>query len=255
VLLGSAAVFGLRAVPADDPPVAKRAPPAGAVPIGTGQLRHTGWHARVFFAGGRDTLLVVTEGVTVRWWDLLTGKKLHEITLQGNHHDAAFAPDADLLAVAGTHQPGGTDGKAEHVLWLIDAAARKVVRTVGLASRVGGNHQKVRVRADGKRVFIEYEGDVQVIDGKTGDELIRHKGRVNAGALAASRDGKLVAFGRYDVFLWRWETGEEPKKCTAVGRAGARWPVRAGGGPARAPEGAEDSCSAPATLPLPRPAL
>jgi WD40 repeat protein len=69
-------------------------------------------------------------------------------------------------------------------------------------------------------VFVEFEGDVQVIDGKTGDELLRHKGSVNAGALAASRDGKLVAFGRYDVFSWRWETGEEPKKLTAVGRAG-----------------------------------
>jgi WD40 repeat protein len=158
--------------------------------------------------------------VIVRWWDLQTGKKLHEITLQGNYHDAAFAPGADLLAVAGTHQPGGQDGKAEHVLWLIDAAARKVVRTVGLPSRVGGNSQKVWVSADGKRVFVEFEGDVQVIDGKTGDELLRHKGRINAGALAASRDGKLVVFGRYDVFSWRWETGEEPKKLTTIGRVG-----------------------------------
>src|SRR2546422_430649 len=82
-------------------------------------------------------------------------------------------------AVAGIHQPDGENGKSEHVLWLIDAAARKLVRTVGLPSRIGGNNQKVRVSADGTRVFVEYEGDVQVIDGKTGDELIRHKGRIN----------------------------------------------------------------------------
>jgi WD40 repeat protein len=158
--------------------------------------------------------------VVVRWWDVETGKRLHEITLKGGHHDAAFAPDAGLLAVAGTQQPDGENGKFEHALWLIDAAARKLVRTVGLPSQTGGNRQKVRISADGKRVFVEYEGDVQVIDGKTGDELLRHKGRINAGALAASRDGKLVVFGRYDVFLWRWETGEEPRKFTAVGYAG-----------------------------------
>ncbi|MFO0845241.1 MAG: WD40 repeat domain-containing protein [Gemmataceae bacterium] len=158
--------------------------------------------------------------MAVRWWDLETGKKLHEITLQGNHHDAAFAPAADLLAIAGSHQPGGENGQPEHVLWLIDAVARKLVRTVGLPTRIGGNSQKVRVSDDGKRVFVEFEGDVLVIDGKTGDELLRHKGRINAGALAASRDGKLVAFGRYDVFSWRWETGDEPQKLTAVGGSG-----------------------------------
>jgi WD40 repeat protein len=227
VLLAAGAVRGLRAGPADAPPVSKPAPsapepppPAGATPIGTGQFRHTGWHSRVFFTDGGNTLLVVGEGVVVRWWDVQTGKKLHDITLEGGHQDAAFAPAADLLAVAGSHQPGGEDGKSEHVLWLIDAAARKLVRTVTLPSRVGGNHQKVRVGADGKRVFVENEGNVQVIDGKTGDELLRQTGAAGGGALAVSRDGKLVAFGRYDVFLWRWETGEEPKKFTTVGNFG-----------------------------------
>jgi WD40 repeat protein len=220
VLLAAGAVLGLRAGPADDPPAPKPPPAADAVRIGSSQFRHTGWHSRAFLTNGGNTLLVVGEGVVVRWWDVQTGKNLHEITLKGSHHDAAFAPGADLLAVAGIHQPDGENGKSEHVLWLIDAAARKLVRAVGLPSRIGGNNQKVRVSADGKRVFIEFEGDVQVIDGKTGDELIRHKGRINAGALAASRDGTLVAFGRYDVFLWRWETGEEPKKFTAVGNFG-----------------------------------
>jgi WD40 repeat protein len=222
VLLAAGAVLGLRAGPADDPPVPKPEPPApaGATLIGTAQFRHTGWWSRVFLTNGGNTLLVVSPGVVVRWWDVQTGKKLHEITLKGGYQDAAFAPAADLLTVVGVHQPDGENGNSEHVLWLIDAAARKLVRTVGLPSRLGGNNQKVRVSADGKRVFVEFEGDIQVIDGKTGDELIRHKGRVNAGTLAVSRDGKLVAFGRYDVFLWRWETGEEPKKFTWVGNSG-----------------------------------
>jgi WD40 repeat protein len=227
VLLPATAVLGPRAGRADNPPVPKPASPApvsplpaGTIPIGTGQFRHSGWHSRVFFTNGGSTLLVVSEGVVLRWWDVQTGKKLHEITLQGTHHDAAFAPEADLLAIVGVRQPDGRNGNYECVLWLIDAAARKLVRTVVLPSQILGNNQKVRTSADGKLVFVEYEGDIQVIDSKTGDELIRHKGRVNAGALAVSRDGKLVAFGRFDVFLWRWQTGDEPKNFTAVGRFG-----------------------------------
>jgi WD40 repeat protein len=201
-------------------PAADPSPPPGATLIGTGQFRHTGWWSRVFLTNDGNTFLVVGQGVAVHWWDVETGKKFHEITLKGGYQDAAFAPAADLLAVVGWHHPDGENGRSEHVLWLIDAAARKLRRTVPLPSRVGGNNQKVQISADGKRVFVEFEGDLQVIDAKTGDELIRHKGHVNAGALAASRDGRLVTFGRFDVFLWRWEAGEEPKKFTSVGYAG-----------------------------------
>jgi WD40 repeat protein len=74
----------------------------------------------------------------------------------------------------------------------------------------------VRVSDDGKRVVVEYEADIQVIDAKSGEELMRHKGRINAGTLALSRDGKLIAFGRYDLFLWKWDAGEEPKKFARV---------------------------------------
>src|SRR5205823_1198821 len=29
-----------------------------------------------------------------------------------------------------------------------------------------------------------------------------------------------VAFGAYDVFLWHWQSGEEPKKFATIGNAG-----------------------------------
>lgn len=228
VLLMAGAVFGLRGEPAADPPpvpppapAADPPPPAGAVAIGTAQFRHTGWHSRAFLTDGGKTLLFAGDGVTVRWWDVESGKLLDEIKIKGAYHDAAFAPDGNLLAVVGSRQVGGENGTSEHVLWLIDTAARKLARAVPMPSRTGGNHQKVRMSADGRRVFVEYEGDVGVIDGRTGDELMRHKGSINAGVLAASRDGKLVAFGRGDVFLWRWETGEEPKKLTRMTGFGA----------------------------------
>ena len=135
---------------------------------------------------------------------------------KGSYEDAAFSHAAELLAVVGWRRPGGEDGPSEDVLWLIDAAARKLVRTVRLPERRGGNSRQVRVSADGKRVVVEYEGDIQVIDAKSGDELLRHKGRINAGVLALSPDGKTIAFGRYDVFVWHWEAGEEPKKLASI---------------------------------------
>jgi RNA polymerase sigma factor (sigma-70 family) len=224
VLLAAGAVLGLwvghthdpQPAPKPAPPAADPPPPAGAVAIGATHFRHVGWHARVFLTDGGNTLLFSGEGVTVRWWDVESGKTIDEIKLKGAYHDAAFARDGNLLAVVGSRQVGGETGTSEHVLWLIDVAGRKLIRDVSLPTRTGGNHQKVQVSANGRRVFVDYEGDVQVIDGKTGDELMRHKGSINAGVLAATPDGKLLAFGRHDVYLWRWETGEEPKKFTRI---------------------------------------
>ena len=72
VLLAAGTVLGVWAGPADDPTVPKSAPPAaepplpaGAVRIGTGQFRHTGWHSRVFFTSrpvSRGSLGTMPEG-------------------------------------------------------------------------------------------------------------------------------------------------------------------------------------------------
>lgn len=221
VLLIAGAVFDLRGEPAADPqpapPTADVPAPAGAVAIGTAQFRYAGWHSRVVLADQGKTLILVGEGPVVVFWDVAAGRKLHEIRPKGNYRAAAFAPGADVLALVGSHQPDGKTGGPEAALWLIDAAGRKLIRTVGLPGSRHGAFDKVGISGDGKRVFVESEGEVRVIDGTTGDELLRHKGQVNAGTLTVSSDGKLVLFGRGEMFLWRWETGEEPKKIAAVG--------------------------------------
>jgi RNA polymerase sigma factor (sigma-70 family) len=231
-LLAVGSLIGRPAGPdAAPPPAVVAAPPApaaepdptlppGEVRIGTTQFRHVGWHSRVFFTDGGKTLLLAGEGTVVRFWDVASGKTLHEIALKGSYEDAAFAHTANLLAVVGWHFPSGEGAPSEDVLWLIDTVARKHVRTVRLPARIGGNSRQVRVSADGKRVVVEYEGDVQVIDARTGDELFRHKGRINAGTLALSPDGKTIAFGRYDVYVWAWDSGGEPRKLAAIGGSG-----------------------------------
>ncbi|AWM36887.1 ECF RNA polymerase sigma factor SigE [Gemmata obscuriglobus] len=197
------------APPAPEPP---QKIPAAGVRIGTTEFRQVGWHSRVFFANGGKTLLTAGEGAIVRFWDIEQGKTTHEIQLKGLYNDAAATPSGDLLAVAGIHWPKGKDQDSEPVLWLIDTPRRTVRHTVALPPRLGGNSQKVALSADGRRAVVEQEGDVQVIDTKSGEELMRHKGRINAGTLAVSRDGKRIAFGRHDLYLWEWESGEEPRK-------------------------------------------
>jgi len=204
-----------------DPPRAEEpALPPGAVRIGSTLFRQTGWHSRVFIIDGGKSLVTAGEGAVVRFWDVESGKIFYEIALKGSYEDAAFSHAANLLAVVGWHKPDGEDRPSQDVLWLVDTAARKLVRTVRLSDRVGGNSRQVRVSADGKRVVVEYEGDVQVIDAKSGDELMRHKGRINAGTLALSADGKQILIGRYDLFLWKWDTGDEPKKFASIGSFG-----------------------------------
>ncbi len=234
-LLAAGSLIGRPPSPCADPPevvarVSKQPPkspevdadlPADAVRIGTTLFRvKAGWHKRVYFVDDGKTLISTGDGPSIQYWDVGTGKKRHEIALDGGYQDAAFAPAANLLALVGVHVPDGDVAKADAALWLIDTAARKVVRTIPMPGNQGGNDQKVQVSADGKRVFVEYEGDVRVIDAKSGEELMRHKGRINAGAMAASPDGKWVAFGRHDLHLWDWQSGAEPKKVAASGSFG-----------------------------------
>ncbi|QJX00610.1 sigma-70 family RNA polymerase sigma factor [Frigoriglobus tundricola] len=210
----------LGAAAAPPPTVPEPKLPATGIRIGTKEFRQVGWHTRVFFTDAGKTLMTAGERGTVRFWDVQRGETVHEIDLKGNHHDAAATPDGRLLAVVGYRLPKGNDDAGGDALWLIDAVDRKVRHCIGIPERLGGNHQKVCISDDGKRVVVEHEGDVRIFDTKSGEELMRHKGRINAGTLALSRDGKLIAFGRYDLYLWKWDSGEEPKKFVRVASFG-----------------------------------
>ncbi|MFO0803579.1 MAG: sigma-70 family RNA polymerase sigma factor [Gemmataceae bacterium] len=207
------------AAPVEARATADETKPHGDVRIGSTEFRDAGgWHKRVFFIDEK-TAMTVGEGPSVRYWDVETGKRIHEIALSSLYQDAAYSRTGNVLAIVGVHMPDGDRDKADTALWLIDVAARKVLRTVPMPGNHGGNSQKVQVSDDGNRVFVDYEGDVRVVDATSGDVLMRHNGRTNAGFMTVSPDGKRVAYGRNDAFLWEWQTGE-PKKFTAIGGFG-----------------------------------
>jgi RNA polymerase sigma factor (sigma-70 family) len=227
--------FGLRggSAPADpQPPAPTPAPaaeplrPGEVARIGTTQFRQTGWHHRIFFTPNPDVIVVKAEGARLRFWDVPTGKSVHDLIIpEADLGDADATPGGNLLAVTGTHWADRQSGKAHAAVWLVDTTARKVLRRLDMPGVDRAVHQSVRVSADGRRVFTAADGDLRVWDAGTGDELLRHQHRGGSDAFAVSRDGKAVAFGRYDLHLWRWDTGEEPKPFARFGGFGveAAW--------------------------------
>ena len=150
--------------------------PPGAVRIGSTHFRHVGWHSRVFPTDSGNTLVVTGEDRPSGsgTWRPASNPRDHAQGL----HDAAFRPNGDS-----SRSPGGTNrGRtaAAGILWLIDTAARKPPHRRSPVPH-GRNHQKVdqRRRANVRRI----RGRCRVIDAKSGDELFRHKGRINAGTL------------------------------------------------------------------------
>ncbi len=207
------------------PPAAEPLPPGAVARLGTGQFRQVGWHHRAFFTPDPDVVVKAEQGL-VRFWHVPTGKKVHDLTLpDAQTYDADATPDGRLVAVAGWYWADPDHFKSQPAVWLIDAAARKLLRRIDVTENERGERGKVRLSADGKRVFAAFDGDVRVWDARTGDELIRHKSREGTDAFAVSPDGKRVVFGRHDVFAWEWETGAEPKTVLRLAGAGtfAAW--------------------------------
>lgn len=217
----------VEAVAAAEEPVAARNDPEEPIPpgaisrIGTTQFRQVGWHMKVFFTADGKNLIATKEGRTVNVWAPETGRFLHTISLgNSTFQDADFAPKSGLLAVIGSRIPDEEDGKWETTIWLVDVAARKVTRTIRMSDIDHSVDYRIRFTPDGKRLVTGIDGELRVWDVKTGDELLRQKMGRGVDAFAISPDGKTVAFGRYDLFLWHWEAGEEPRRLASIGGFG-----------------------------------
>ena len=128
-----------------------------------------------------------------------------------------------MLAAIGRLRGEAPLAQTVQTVWLIDTVGRKVVYTMPMPEAEDPIGRKIRFTPDGKQVVSLMSGGVRVWDAKTGNELIRQptpRGIGTSATLAISPDGKTIAFGRNDVYLWRWATGEEPRILVRVSPAG-----------------------------------
>lgn len=194
------------------------------VRIGTSQFRPVaGWHLRVYFAPDGKVLIAPAESDIVQFWDVESGQLRHALTIaKSRFYDSDFAPKGQVLALFGYRWADDAAALDELTVWLVDTATRKVIHTLKLPD---ANHSvwfRVRLTPDGKRVITALDNELRVWDVKSGDELLRQKTQAGASVFAVSRDGKTVAFGNHDVYMWNWATGEEPKKLARILPYGAR---------------------------------
>jgi WD40 repeat protein len=199
--------------------------PRGAITrIGTTQFRQVSWHKRVFFSSDWNSLIVTDDRNKVRWWDPTTGERVHEIEMPNAQFNGAdFAPSSGLLAVIGTQRPEELPATIEQIqqtVWLIDTATRQVVHTLPMKGSRHAVFFRIQFTPDAKRLVTALDDEIRVWDVKTGDELIRLKVPAQNKLLAVSSDGKAIAYGAFDVYLWRWEAGDEPKKFAGIGNFG-----------------------------------
>jgi len=184
-------------------------PPVGEVRVLSG---HTEAVSSVAFCLGGRHALSSSNDKTVRLWDLETGQLLH--VFEGHSQQVNFvaaSPDGRLAL------SGGRD----NILWLWDVEGRKRVRSfVGHTDAI----TQIVFTPDGRRALSSsYDMTVRVWDVETGDELDcfrGHSGVVNSVAVSfdgrravtgtgGTRTSPLPTSGRYELWLWDLETGEQ----------------------------------------------
>jgi RNA polymerase sigma factor (sigma-70 family) len=211
----------------DEPPAPAPGPELkvpGAVRIGTTRYRPAaGWHKKLYFTADGRTLVAPLGNKAVELWDPETGLRTHEIPVPNGHfHDSDFFARGNLLALLGFVVPDDRAAPWQLTVWIVDAAARKVLRSVALPDYEHSVRHTVRFAPDGKRLFISLDTQIRVLDVNSGEELIRQKHKEWPDVFAVSPDGKTVVYGRYDLYLWKWEAGEEPKKFVSLGGFGSQ---------------------------------
>lgn len=189
-------------------------PPGAVSRLGTTRFRVRGWHQQVFLSADGNTAIAKGEQGVLRAFDVHTGAVAWEIKdpdLWDWHADQSA--DGRYLAVFGRDRRGKP--RSDTTLRLYDLAARQAVWTSVIPEEVGGGSGcRVRFAPDGKRLVTAAQ-DVRVWDAKTGDELMRQKLRIGQASLDVSPDGKTIAIGYYQLYLWDWESGAEPRKLEA----------------------------------------
>jgi WD40 repeat protein len=236
-LLGSAALLatsliGFAAEPAKEETRLDRYGdplPAGAVTrLGTVRFRN-GAHGAGFLPDGKTVVSAAQGGKAIHFWDARSGRLLRELDMGdltivvGRGAPFSMSRDGKSIALMGSQRDPNNKAYVS-IIAVIDAATGKQLRV--FEREPLDSPQALALTGDGKLlVSMGYSSALRIEEVATGTELLRHQFPRDHGTLALSADGSMLAVGTgpntRKLFLWKWQTGNEPRPLTVPDRCGS----------------------------------
>jgi RNA polymerase sigma factor (sigma-70 family) len=196
--------------------------PAGAsVRLGSTRFRLNGTGFRklgMSFLPDDETLVTAAESATsVQVWEAATGRLLREV----NTHPISirgFATSANgaYLAVCGSLPREGNEA-SPGAIGVFESLSGKSLRTI-VRNPPDGYENTLAFSRDNKNLMsLSPRGTFRIEEIATGTEILMHAfPRDASNSFALSPDGKTIALASgpnsRKVFLWKWQSGEDPKE-------------------------------------------
>jgi WD40 repeat protein len=188
-------------------------PPGAVARLGVTRFRHTGWHTGMAVSADSKRIVTTSEnGRSVRFWELATGKLLHEIREANVRHPTiAFSPNGKWFVTVGFS--GDEPRKQVGSLCFWNPTTLKVQNRLAFEKDAPS---RLLFTPDSKFVIGNVKGDAVVLEAEAGKELLRYRlvERGEISALAVSPDGRLIAASAENqplVKLWDWQSPDEPR--------------------------------------------
>jgi RNA polymerase sigma factor (sigma-70 family) len=238
-LVGAAGVLWIQAHPPVAPPPTEpprsehvdRAgdplPPGALARLGTVRFRHPGHGVKeLAFLPDRKTILTVDEGSSLRYWDAASGRLLREVSVGDlSVRAVVVSPDHRLMALA-TFLPIKNDEPTRGAIRVLDVETGKEVRT--FARKDDDTDACALAFSPDSKLLLSLgsrNGVLRVEEIASGEELLRHQfPRDVLAYLALSPDGQTLAVisgpNSRKMYVWRWQSGEEPRELKVRERAG-----------------------------------
>jgi WD40 repeat protein len=200
-------------------------PPGAVARLGTVRFRHEDWGGGTLtFLPDGKTLVSISQARSIQFWEARTGRLLRTLST-GEFYINGFAlsRDGKRIALGGSDRPEGAALPTASVR-ILDATTGKVLDSFPRGEQDAGTSW-LTFTPDGKHVISGGEnGLVRIEEIASGKEILRQKFPRDYNRLALSQDGSTIALASgpntHKLYLWKWESGEEPRELKAPRYAG-----------------------------------